>query len=317
MVFSRILNSVLHTHPANRDLGVKPIISRCVQYLYTGMLLLSVLFFTYSPLYAQDFIQTKSTREGESTVDFIRRRIVVTAKGASIAAQKSLAEKKLWAMTEARKNCIILAAQAIGNMRIESKTFMEAGKLKGTSVSLQIQEYVRGIKGLEEQTETLKDGSVLATVSMSIEFDGNDGINKLLFATFFPRPDTEDTVSVKEKRQTREKAEITGFVFNVRGLKIQPSMMPEIYSETGELLYGPDPEYSGAYAVEHGLVGYTKDIKNVRERVGDNAVLIEVLDLKPGDNSSIVISKKESDRLQDLDRRFGIFAECRVAFLIK
>jgi len=276
-----------------------------------------MLFFAYSPIYSQDFIQTKSTREGESTVDFIQRRIVVTAKGAFTAAQKSLAEKKLWALTEARKNCITLAAQAIGNMRVESKTIMEAGKLKGTNISLQIQEYVRGIKGLEEQTETLKDGSVLATVSMLIEFDGNDGINKLLFATLFPRPDTEDTVSVKEKIQQREKADITGFVFNVRGFKIQPSMMPGIYSETGELLYGPDPEYSGVYAVKHGLVGYTKDIKNVRDRVGDNPVLVEVLHLKPEDNASIVISKKETDRLQSLERRYGIFAECRVAFLIK
>jgi len=316
MVFSRILNPVWHTHPAKRDLGVKPIISQCVQYLYTSILLLPVLSFTYSPLYSQNFIQTNSTREGESTVDFIQRRIVVTAKGASTAAQKSLAEKKLWALFEARKNCITLVAQAIGNMRIESKTFMETGKLKGMNISLQIQEYVRGIKGLEEHTETLRDGSVLATVSMVIEFDGNDGINKLLFNTLFPPLETKDTVSVKEKSQTHEKADITGFVFNVRALKIQPSMMPGIYSETGELLYGPD-RVSRAYAVKHGLVGYTKDIKSVMDRVGDNPVLVEVLHLKPGNNASIVISKKETDRLQSLDRRYGIFAGCRVAFLIK
>lgn len=316
MVFSRILNPVWHPHPAKRDLGVKPIISRCVQYLYTGILLLPMLFFAYSPIYSQDFIQTNSVREGESTVDFIQRRIVVTAKGASTAAQKSLAEKKLWALTEARKNCITLAAQTIGNLRVESKTIMEAGKLKGTNISLQIQEYIRGIKGLEEHTETLRDGSVLATVSMVIEFDGNEGINKLLFNTLFPPLETEDTVSVKEKIQRHEKADITGFVFNIRGFKIQPSMMPGIYSETGELLYGPD-RVSRAYAVKHGLVGYTKNIKNVRDRVGDNPVLIEVLDLKPGNNASIVISKKETERLQSLDCRYGIFAECRVAFLIK
>ena len=305
-----------HTRPAKRDLGVKSIISSWIQCLCAGILILQMLFFNSSPVYSQDFIQTKSSREGESTTDFIRRYIVVTAKGASTVAQKSQAEKNLWALTEARKNCITLAAQAIGELRVESKTFMEAGRLKGTDISLQIRNYVRGIKGIEEHTETLKDGSVLAEVSMVVAFDGNEGINKLLFNTLFPADETEKAAAEREKRETHEKADVTGFVFDVRRFEIQPSMMPGIYSEAGELLYGPD-RVSRAYAVKHGLAGYTKDIKNIRDRVGDNPVLVEVFELKPGDSASIVISKKETEQLRDLDRSFGIFDECRIAFLIK
>ena len=121
----------------------------------------------------------------QHSADYFGRKIVVRAAGASTSQQTSLAQKRLWALTEARKNCITQAAAALGEIDIEGTTLLEAGRLRGQNIEISIQNYLRGIKDITEESNVLPDGSILATVTMVIYFDGNDGLNRLLYNSLF------------------------------------------------------------------------------------------------------------------------------------
>ncbi|MCH7782604.1 hypothetical protein IID62_06005, partial [candidate division KSB1 bacterium] len=269
------------------------------------------LFLLYSQSVSGQFVQTSKSESGETRLDFFQRSFVVSAHGASNPSNRSLAEKKLWALTEARKNCITQAVIAISEIEVENSTLMEAGRLKSTDISVKIQNYVRGIRSIEENTEILKDGSVIATVSMVFDFDGNEGLNSLLFNAVFPAEEPTGIPLEGTGTEIFENTVFTGYIFNVRDFDIQPSMTPRIYNESGVPVYGPG-KVSGKYAARYGIVGYTKNSNNVKDRIGLNPMFIEVIGLKPGDKTSIVISNEDAVKMENS----VLLSECRVAFLV-
>lgn len=251
----------------------------------------------------------------EYKIDYIAQLIVVKAKGASDERQKSIAEKKMWAIVEARKNCITQAAAAIGEVLIEGETILETGEMRGHNIKLSINEYVRGIKGLKEEYETMDDGSILAEVRMSIRFDGNKGLNKFLFDTFFdddkkPFPKPYNRVSIKKYP--------TGIVLDTRNsdIKLYPSLTPRIYDDSGRLIYGPD-QVSRITAAKSGISTFTRNYKSQKKRLGNNPLIIEVKGVIEKYPSSVLISRKDADFILQLEQDKKILSNCKVVFLIR
>lgn len=275
-------------------------------------IILSILF-TAPICISQEFIQNYYSSSGDHTVNYLDRIIVITGTGASNKNHKSIAEKKLWAMTEARKNCITHAALAVSKVRISGKTVMKDGRLSGSRISLKIRAYVSGITDITEKYETLDDGSILASAKMIIHFDGDKGINNLIFKEYFEN--TAVATFPESSRNTGDLGKATGIVFDVREFPVEPSVYPHIYDENDVLIYGPD-SVSREYAVKQGIVGYAADLNRVRDRIGDDPVILKVKSLKPGDRSSIVVGSREKTRLIELQKNFGLLNDCRVVFLI-
>ncbi|MFC1732115.1 hypothetical protein ACFL6I_17555 [candidate division KSB1 bacterium] len=254
----------------------------------------------------------------QHSADYFGRKIVVRAAGASTSQQTSLAQKRLWALTEARKSCITQAAAALGEIDIEGATLLEAGRLRGQNIEISIQNYLRGIKDITEESNVLHDGSVLATVTMVIYFDGNDGLNRLLYNSLFsgeqksfPEPGTE---IIPDRRQQP----ITGVVIDTRNADkaLLPSLTPHIYDVTGRLIYGPD-HVSRNYAFRIGVAGYTKDLRNVADRIGKNPLRLDIVDVIDNDRSSVLISREAADRLLSLEKESRILSSCSVAFWVR
>ena len=269
-----------------------------------------------TPAYSQDFTTSQMDGIGGSTTDYVKRTIVVTGRGASKSSLPSIAQKKVWAVTEARKNCITLAAIAVGGLNVESSTFLNSGEMVSSEISLQIREYVRGLRNFNETTELLDDGSVTAVVTAVLHFDGNKGLNALLFNAIYP-PDNYPEGSLTENKAIRFSARsVTGIVFDVRDVPIKASMTPRIYTEDGELIHGLK-SVTREYALKYGIVGYTRDTSDVFERIGENPYLVKVLELKSDDAASIIIKNEDMQRLKTLNGGGRLFRECRIAFLIK
>ncbi|MCP4725789.1 MAG: hypothetical protein GY863_12170 [bacterium] len=278
------------------------------------LLIISAILCITSVCYSQEYIQNYKSDSGDHKLDYIDRIIVVTGTGASGKEQKSLAEKKVWAMTEARKNCITQAALAVSRVKVSSKTLLKNGKLSETSFSLKIRTFVSGIRDISGKYDILDDGSVLATASMIIKFDGNKGINDLIFNQYYTPADEKEHGTAYSKHEYSSK-DITGVVLDVRELPIQPSIDPCVYDDNGELIYGPG-SVSREYLVKYGIAGYTTDLKNVRDRIGDNPVILKVKSLKRGDSASIIIAAPEKERLIELQEKYSLLNNCRVVFLI-
>jgi len=268
--------------------------------------------------WCQSFQQKHTVNSGEYEIDYFQRKIVVTALGASGARQKSIAEKRLWALTEARKNCITLAATAVGDVAVEGTTVMQSAVLKEHNISLRIDNYVRGIKDLRETCETQKDGSVLATVTMIIAFDGDGGLGSLLHDMLFDNEQQQFHAPYRETGSPDSRRNITGIVLDTRtsAVPFQPSLTSRIYDVTGRLIYSPG-FVSRKYAFRIGVAGYSKDLKNVAGRIGENPLTIGIVGIIENDPSSVLISREDADRLLALEKERGILSACRVAFRVR
>jgi len=285
--------------------------------LISLFVLFSILYLdpAYNLLYSQDYTFTAKSNLGEYITDYLQRKIIVRSSGASSERNNSLAEKKLWALTEARKNCITQAAIAAGEVFAEGRTLLEAGRIKNHNFELRIQNYVRGIRNISEEYEIMKDGSVFATVTMTLYFDGNKGLNTLLYNEIFDGERKELPQPYEQDSRATQNA-VTGIVFDTRDCSVQPSLSPKVYDETGRLIYGPD-HVSRKYAFRIGVVGYTKDLRNVADRIGKNPTKIEIIDKIESDPSSVLISRESADRLLNLEKKYGILTQCKVAFWVK
>ena len=54
---------------------------------------------------------------------------------------------------------------------------------------------------------------------------------------------------------------------------------------------------------------------NVRRRVGENPLIIEAMSSE--DNTNLTISNADSERVRDVEKRFGLLTNCKVLVLLK
>ena len=71
---------------------------------------------------------------------------------------------------------------------------------------------------------------------------------------------------------------VTGVIIDARGLKARPAMAPRILDQNGNAIYGPG-KYSRKYAVENGVVGYSKTLEAAQkdQRVVGNPIVVKGL----------------------------------------
>ncbi len=252
--------------------------------------------------------------EGYS-IDYVARKLVVTGQGASGKSESSIAQRKVKALFEARKNCITQAVSSLEEVVFSSEVALQNSRLQSSFSKVEISGYLRGIKQSEESTETLSDGSVIGTVIMTILFDGNQGLNNLLFNTM-DESHAEEKTSDKGLKQTARLKNVTGIVIDVRSADFAPSMLPRVFSGTGDIVYSSGG-VSREYAIEIGIAEFTRDMSGLSDRVGKNPELVNVKGLYLKDRSAVVVSDDTAKRLKELEDKFGLLSECRVAFLVK
>lgn len=271
-----------------------------------------IIFMLPSLVIPQEFVQTETVREGTTVVDYFERKIVISGTGAAGEEKDSAAERRVWALNEARRNCYTLAAMKVGGVSVYGKTLLEAGRVKSENIEIHIRNYVRGISEISEHTERYPDGSYLATVTMTIMFDGNQGLNNLLYNYVFEDyRERADSIAV-----STSDIPATGIVIDATGVDLIPSISPRIIDAGGREVYSPG-SFSREYAMRIGIAGYTKDLLNVSDRIGDNPHGFRALSTVSGDPSSIIVSIEDADRILSLDRQFNLLGKCRVAFRVK
>lgn len=243
-------------------------------------------------------------------IDYYSRTIVVVGTGSSTAGQKTKPEKKIWAFTEARKNCYTQAALAIGNVYANGKTIFESGRLKQNSFKLKINKFVRGIQYFNEKTEEMKDGSFFTTVKMLLKFDGRNGLSEILVNEMY-----DSTIDIHANSNSNNNSKVTGLVIDARGFNIQFSINPAIVTETGKKVYGVNQRNKNI-ASNIGVVGYTKDYQSLVKRVGKSPKIIKLKNLGLRDKSSLVISSKNFNAILNDSQFIDIFNNCKVAIWV-
>ena len=255
-------------------------------------------------------------RTGEGFIDY-SNRVIVSRGTASIVQnedsrngfkmiEKNLKISKGEAKAQARKNMIGLIKIVNFDGRTVGEIMFEDPLTQRRVETLVGSAYQQGeIEYLERQ-----EVAIALAVKMSglaeILVDAGGHLNENISQSTF----------LMTRNATPKSERISGVIIDARNIYHIPAMVPKIFNEENKLVYGPR-HYTRSRSINRGPMGYAHNIDdgNVRRRVGENPIVIEAMSSE--DNTNLTISNVDSERVRDVEKRFGLLTNCKVLVLLK
>ena len=118
------------------------------------------------------------------------------------------------------------------------------------------------------------------------------------------------------RNATPKSERVSGVIIDARNIYHIPAMVPKVFNEEDKLVYGPR-HYTRSRSINRGPMGYAHNLEDgkVRRRVGENPLIIEAMSSE--DNTNLTISNADSERVRDVEKRFGLLTNCKVLVLLK
>lgn len=255
-------------------------------------------------------------RTGEGFIDY-SNRVIVSRGTASISQnedsrngfkmiEKNLKISKGEAKAQARKNMIGLIKIVNFDGRTVGEIMYEDPLTQRRVETLVGSAYQQGeIEYLERQ-----EVAIALAVKMSglaeILVDAGGHLNENISQSTF----------LMTRNATPKSERISGVIIDARNIYHIPAMVPKIFNEENKLVYGPR-HYTRSRSINRGPMGYAHNLEdgNVRRRVGENPIVIEAMSSE--DNTNLTISNVDSERVRDVEKRFGLLTNCKVLVLLK
>ena len=279
------------------------------KYVLKCLVLLAVLFAANSP-------SSSVVRTGEGFIDY-SNRVIVSRGTASIVQneesrngfkmiEKNLKISKGEAKSQARENMIGLIKIVNFDGRTVGEIMYDDPLTQRRIETLVGSAYQQGeIEYLERQ-----EVAIALAVKMSglaeILVDAGGHLNENISQSTF----------LMTRNSTPKSERVSGVIIDARNIYHIPAMVPKIFNEEDKLVYGPR-HYTRSRSINRGPMGYAHNIDdgNVRRRVGQNPIIIEAMSSE--DNTNLTISNVDSERVRDVEKRFGLLTNCKVLVLLK
>lgn len=280
-----------------------------------------------------DTLDQKDVEQGDSAgpletavrVNWVDDYIEVVA-GGTVDSEKAV--NNAHALSMAKKTARHLAyeklAETINGISITSDATYDRELMVDSNLKTEVQALVRGAQVIDENHDQLSDGSIWARVRLGIHITGpkslmssseswieknQDSLESDNFA------DSGEESKTSEENETGE--EVSGLIIDAGGLDLKPAMVPKIYSEGGELIYGPG-DVDNSYLTRQGIAGYARSIDQARsnERVGENPMVVKAEKIRGENNCDVVIPVDEASKLMKASSDNDFLEECRVMFVV-
>tara|TARA_B100001094_G_C18109993_1_gene760595 strand:+ start:561 stop:1406 length:846 start_codon:yes stop_codon:yes gene_type:complete len=279
------------------------------KYVLKCLVLLAMLFAANSP-------SSSVVRTGEGFIDY-SNRVIVSRGTASIVQneesrngfkmiEKNLKISKGEAKSQARENMIGLIKIVNFDGRTVGEIMYDDPLTQRRIETLVGSAYQQGeIEYLERQ-----EVAIALAVKMSglaeILVDAGGHLNENISQSTF----------LMTRNSTPKSERVSGVIIDARNIYHIPAMVPKIFNEEDKLVYGPR-HYTRSRSINRGPMGYAHNIDdgNVRRRVGQNPIIIEAMSSE--DNTNLTISNVDSERVRDVEKRFGLLTNCKVLVLLK
>ena len=273
------------------------------------LILLASLLATNSP-------SSSVVRTGEGFIDY-SNRVIVSRGTASITQneksrngfkmiEKNLKISKGEAKAQARENMIGLIKIVNFDGRTVGEIMYDDPLTQRRVETLVGSAYQQGeIEYLERQ-----EVAIALAVKMSglaeILVDAGGHLNENISQTTF----------LMTRNATPKSERVSGVIIDARNIYHIPAMVPKVFNEEDKLVYGPR-HYTRSRSINRGPMGYAHSLEdgNVRRRVGENPLIIEAMSSE--DNTNLTISNADSERVRDVEKRFGLLTNCKVLVLLK
>jgi hypothetical protein len=236
-------------------------------------------------------------------------RGVVQAEGIGIPPTKMSGNSndQTAVLTDAKLNAFRIILQIIKELRINGTTVVGDYAIQDPAIMSKIENMVKNAKVVKK--EYLTDGTV--KIEMEVNLRGG-------FAQLILPKDIKplDSITLVTKNKTSSPV-FTGLVVDAKGLGVRPVMVPRILDENNQEVYGP-AFVSREYAVQQGMSGYARDLKEILkdQRVSVYPLVVKGLKTSGPGHSEIVISNVDASKLRSISESLYFMKKCRVIIVV-
>ena len=277
---------------------------------------ISIFIFTANSLFSTDLSMSALIRLDQGFIDYANR--VIISRGTASIIQKTMPDdnsksiekniklSKGEAKSQAREHLLDLVKQVNFDNRTVGEIMGGDPLIESRVKSLVGSAYQQGEIEYLERNEVAIALAIKMSGLAEILVDANGHLSEDISHSNFLM--TRNTIPKSERT--------SGIVIDARNIYHVPAMVPKIFNENDNLIYGPR-HYTRSRSINRGPMGYAHSMKdgNVLRRVGKNPIIIKAISSE--DKVNLTISNSDAEKLRDIEKKFGLLTNCKVLVLLK
>jgi hypothetical protein len=243
-----------------------------------------------------------------SGVDYERQVATATGIGAPNPNMPAAVQRPS-ALRAAKADAYRNLLEVIKGVRLNSETTVENFMVQSDYIHTQVEGVLQGFTVVDQQY--MSDGTVEVTVEIPLTGD--------LAEVLLP-PEKfggGETVGMPTEPAPSQGNVFSGLIIDARGLGVQPAMAPKVLNESGSEVYGTG-FVSREYAVQMGVVGYTKSLDQAKtdERTGDNPFVVKATSVEGPNKTDVVIADKDAGVIHGMAENLNFLEQAKVIVVI-
>lgn len=237
-------------------------------------------------------------------------RGVAEAVGASIIpakarnSEKAKAKALNEAVDSARSNLLHL----VGSIKIDSKTSVKHLFSQSDTFRARVEDLLKRIS--VQKVRYRANGRVEAKLTLGLA----GSLSELVLPASIRI--IESVQQPKTEVESKDKA-FSGIIVDCLGVRGRPAMVPGVYDEDGQMVYGP-PYISREHAVERGTAAYVRDLATAQrdERVSSKPLTVKGIRKAHTGPSDVVVSNSDAASIRGSANNLKLLQRCRVIIVL-
>ena len=269
--------------------------------------------FIITALFGLVFAQGVVTQLDNGSINYSDQSITAVGIGFVPTNAVNAGQARRMALRIAKQDAMRQLIEIVNGVTLTSETTM-SGAMVDDVINTKVRGFIRGARPVG-QPKYLSDTSV--EMEYSVPMSGISDIILPPVSVPTPNQPGSDNASAAPGGDATQAGGVTGVIIDARGLKARPAMAPQILDQNGNAIYGPG-KYSRKYAVENGVVGYSKTLEAAQkdQRVVGNPIVVKGVGIAGTNRTDITISNADVSKINMANRNYKVLNDCRVLILI-
>ena len=251
------------------------------------------------------------TQFEKGTINYSDRKISAIGIGFVPENVINAGQARRAALRIAKQDALRLLIEIVNGVVVTSETTM-SGAMLDDVIKSQVEGAIRGAVQVGEP-KYLSDTSIEVTYEVPMS-----GITEILLSTSkWEAVSSNEGEIAMESLPSPKPGMITGLIIDTKGLGIKPAMSPQILDQNGGIIYGSG-NFSREYAVQYGVVGYSKDLNQAMEdlRVVGNPLVVKGVGIAGTHQTDVIISNQDVFKVNNAESSAQILKNCKVMFIL-
>lgn len=259
--------------------------------------------------YFQDAGSAALQDMGKGQVNWQTMRLRVSGQGAPNPNAPNIAVARLGAERAAKADALRNALESIQGVYVNADTTVQDFMLQSDTIRTRVEGILRAFSVVDRKY--FSDGGVEIIIEVPVS-------GELAAALIGNEQFAGGGMAGEGSAGAAPSGPVyTGLIIDARGLGLKPAMSPKVLDEKGAEVYG-SAEVSREYALDVGIVGYSKDLDQARsnDRVTDNPLVIKAKAIKGAKGADVVLSQEDAESVRKAAENLSFLSKCRVMVIL-